>query len=34
MTWITFLKEKSEAIEKFKSFKALVENETNIKLNA
>ena len=32
MTWVTFLKEKSEAFMKFKSFKALVENESNIKI--
>lgn len=32
MTWLTFLKEKSEAFVKFKGFKALVENETNIKI--
>ena len=29
MTWVTFLKEKSEAFEKFKIFKAMVENEIN-----
>lgn len=28
MTWVTFLKEKLEAFEKFKAFKALVENKT------
>ena len=27
MTWVTFLKEKSEAFEKFKIFKAMVENQ-------
>ena len=32
MTWVTFLKEKSEAFEKFKKFKAKVENETNLKI--
>ena len=32
MTWVTFLKEKSEAFEKFKIFKAMVENETNEKI--
>jgi hypothetical protein len=32
MTWITFLKEKSEAFEKFKAFKDLVENETDLKI--
>jgi hypothetical protein len=31
MTWVTFLKNKSEAFEKFKAFKALVENETILK---
>ena len=29
MTWVTFLKEKSEAFEKFKILKAMAENETN-----
>ena len=29
MNWVTFLKEKSEAFEKFKIFKAMVENEIN-----
>ena len=33
MTWVTFLKEKSEAFEKFKIFKAMVENKTNQKIN-
>ena len=32
MTWVTFLKEKSEAFEKFKIFKAMVENETYMKI--
>jgi transposase InsO family protein len=32
MTWVTFLKEKYEAFEKFKEFKALVENKTNLKI--
>ena len=32
MNWVAFLKEKSEAFMKFKSFKALVENEANIKI--
>jgi len=32
MTWITFLKEKYEAFEKFKAFKALVENENDLKI--
>jgi hypothetical protein len=32
LTWVFFLKEKSEAFEKFKTFKALVENETNLKI--
>jgi transposase len=27
LTWVTFLKEKSEAFEKFKVFKALTENQ-------
>jgi hypothetical protein len=33
MTWVTFLQEKSEAFEKFKTFKALVENEIDLKIN-
>jgi len=32
MKWVTFLKEKSEAFQKFKSFKALVENEIDLKI--
>ena len=32
MTWVEFLKEKSEAFMKFKAFKALVENEANLKI--
>jgi transposase InsO family protein len=32
MTWVCFHKEKSEAFEKFKSFKALDENETDLKI--
>lgn len=32
MTWATFLKEKSEALEKFKAFKVLVENEKDWKI--
>ena len=32
MTWVTFLKEKSESFMNFKSFKAPVENEENIKI--
>lgn len=32
MTWVTFLKEKSKALEKFKVFKALVENEIGLKI--
>ena len=34
MTWVTFLKEKSEAFMKFKSFKALVKNEENINIKS
>jgi hypothetical protein len=34
ITWVSFLKNKSEAFEKFKAFKALVENETDRKSNA
>jgi len=32
MTWFTFLKNKSKEFEKFKAFKALVENETEMKI--
>ena len=32
MTWIFFLKEKSEAFERFKAFKILVENKTEAKI--
>jgi hypothetical protein len=32
MTWVTFIKEKFEAFEKFKFFKALVENEIDSKI--
>lgn len=29
-TWVTFLREKSEALDRFKVFKAMVENEVNL----
>ena len=32
MTWVSFLKYKSEALDKFKIFKALAENQTGCKL--
>lgn len=32
MTWVTFLKEKYEAIENFKAFKDLVENDIDLKI--
>jgi transposase InsO family protein len=32
MTWVSFLKEKSEAFKKFKSLKEHVENETDLKI--
>jgi transposase InsO family protein len=32
LTWVSFLKEKSEAFEKFKVFKALNENQTGKRL--
>lgn len=32
MTWATFLREKYEPFEKFKDFKYLVENETDLKM--
>jgi hypothetical protein len=34
LTWVAFLKEKSEALEKFKVFKALSENQTGKRLKA
>ena len=34
LTWVSFLKEKSEAFEKFKIFKALTENQTGKRLKA
>ena len=34
LTWVTFLKEKSEEFEKFKVFKALTENQTGERLKA
>lgn len=32
MNWVTFLKEKSEALDNFKSFKSMVENEMDFKI--
>ena len=32
LTWVAFLKEKSELFEKFKIFKALTENQTGKRL--
>jgi hypothetical protein len=32
MAWVTFLKEKYEEFEKFKDFKSLGENETDLKI--
>jgi len=32
MTWVTFLKEKSEALSRFKIFKSMVENEINSRI--
>jgi hypothetical protein len=32
LTWVSFLKEKDEAFEKFKIFKALTENQTGNRL--
>jgi len=32
MTWVSFLKKKLEAIDKFKVFKELVENESDLKI--
>jgi transposase InsO family protein len=34
LTWVAFLKEKAEAFEKFKIFKALNENQTSNRLKA
>lgn len=34
LTWVAFLKEKSEAFAKFKTFKALIENQTGRKIKA
>jgi hypothetical protein len=34
LTWVAFLKEKAEAFEKFKIFKALTENQTGKRLKA
>jgi transposase InsO family protein len=34
LTWVSFLKEKAEAFEKFKIFKALTENQTGNRLKA
>jgi hypothetical protein len=28
LAWVSFLKEKDESFEKFKTFKALIENQT------
>jgi hypothetical protein len=33
-TWVAFVKEKYDAFEKFKTFKALAENQTGRKLKA
>ena len=32
MAWVSFLKEKSKAFNKFKTFKLVVENETKAKI--
>ena len=32
MTWVVFLRHKSEPFENFKAFKALVENDTDQKI--
>ena len=34
LTWVAFLKEKYEAFEKFRVFKALIENQTSRRLKA
>jgi hypothetical protein len=33
LTWVAFLREKSDAFDKFKKFKVLYENQTRRKLN-
>lgn len=33
MTWVTFLREKAQALDRFKVFKDMVENEVNLKIN-
>jgi hypothetical protein len=32
MTWVSFMKEKYKSFEKFKAFKSLVENDTDLKI--
>jgi len=32
MNWVAFLRNKSETFEQFKAFKALFENETDLKI--
>ena len=34
LTWVAFLKERSEAFQKFKLFKALTENQTGKRMKA
>jgi hypothetical protein len=34
MTWVAFIKNKLEAIDKFKVFKELVENKTDLKIKS
>lgn len=34
MVWISFIKVKSEALDTFKSFKALVESETDLRIKS
>ena len=34
MMWVSFLKEKYEAFDKFKIFKNIVENESGVRLNS
>jgi len=32
MTWVTFLKDKLKSLDKFKAFKAMVENEIELRI--
>lgn len=32
MTWVTFLREKSQALEKFNIFKSIIENQVDVEI--